>query len=252
MDLPRLVPLPLRFMRSVPQHPTPPPPKRLIAVGSGRGGTGKSTVSLSLAYALATEHGRRVAWIDADPQASGSSFIGLRPAAAPLTAEPEPRSGIIAFPGGEALGGASADQLHGHFTRALEVADVVVVDLSPALTDAAHTAVLSYPATLILTVVNTEPGSLAPAARLVALARAASIPRRVVANQLERDATSTSVLLVLEQLYREELSRHTLRRHRLAKAALMHRMPLTKFRPSIPPSRAVYALSEDLVLEGLA
>ncbi len=54
------------------RHPTPqtgpatvPGVKRIIAVGSGKGGVGKSTVSANLAVALARE-GRRVGLLDAD------------------------------------------------------------------------------------------------------------------------------------------------------------------------------------------
>jgi len=58
------------------RHPTPQPPgqagpqpvsgvDRILAVGSGKGGVGKSTVSANLAVALARE-GRRVGLLDAD------------------------------------------------------------------------------------------------------------------------------------------------------------------------------------------
>jgi len=47
-------------------RPTPAPPARfIIAVGSGKGGVGKSTVSLNLALALA-ERGKAVGLLDAD------------------------------------------------------------------------------------------------------------------------------------------------------------------------------------------
>lgn len=228
------------------------PGSPLVAVGSGRGGTGKSTVSLALGYALAFRHQRRVAWVDCDPQATGTGMLGLRPSANPLVAEPELRSGLIAFPGGEALGAATPEQIRGHLARAAGVADLVIADMSPALTDAAHAAVLTYPARLVLTVVNVEPGSLAPAARLAALVRAASIRCRVIANQLEDDVTAGSVMLVLEQLYQGDLSHHVLRRNRLAKAAIARRVPLTEFRPKVQPSEAIFDLAADLVEEGLA
>ena len=46
-------------------EPTPPPAKHVIVVASGKGGVGKSTVSLNLALALA-ESGRAVGLLDAD------------------------------------------------------------------------------------------------------------------------------------------------------------------------------------------
>lgn len=57
------------------QPPTPPPPTRLlglkgvaavVAVASGKGGVGKSTVAANLAAALAGRHGLRVGLMDAD------------------------------------------------------------------------------------------------------------------------------------------------------------------------------------------
>jgi len=131
-------------------------PAHLIAVGSGRGGTGKSTISLALAYALATQHRRRVAWIDCDPQATGTGMLGLRPSAQPLAAAPQCRSGLVVYPGGEVLGGATPEQFRQHLARASIGFDLVIADMSPALTDAAHTAVLTYPASLILELPRTH------------------------------------------------------------------------------------------------
>jgi cellulose biosynthesis protein BcsQ len=239
-------------MSSIPNPTAHRPGAPLIAVGSGRGGTGKSTLSLALGYALAAHHQRRIAWVDCDSQATGTGMLGLRPAANPLAAEPERRSGLLVFAGGEALGAASPEQIRRHLARAAGAADLVIADMSPALTDSGHTAVLSYPARLVLAVVNVEPGSLAPAARLAALARTASIPCRVIANQLEDNVTAGSVMLVLERLYQGDLSPHVLRRNRLAKAAIARRVPLTEFRPKAQPSAAIFGLAADLVEEGLA
>jgi len=50
---------------SEPRPVRPPPARHVVAIASGKGGVGKSTVSLNLALALA-EKGRAVGLLDAD------------------------------------------------------------------------------------------------------------------------------------------------------------------------------------------
>jgi len=61
--------------------PPPSQPGLVVAVVSGKGGTGKSTVAVNLAETLAG-HGRRVALFDADPcQSSCATMMNEEPAA---------------------------------------------------------------------------------------------------------------------------------------------------------------------------
>lgn len=51
-----------------------------VAVANGKGGVGKTTTAATLAYLLASEHGRRVALVDADPQSSLTAISGVQDA----------------------------------------------------------------------------------------------------------------------------------------------------------------------------
>src|SRR5688500_17676769 len=90
---------------------------RIIAVGSGKGGTGKTTVAAALAFALANEHGRDVALVDLDPQGSLTRFTGHRAVADPLQADPVVVHGMTLYRGGATLAGVSPTALAHHLTR---------------------------------------------------------------------------------------------------------------------------------------
>jgi len=53
---------------------------KIIAIANRKGGAGKTTTTVNLAYRLATAYRRRVLVIDADPQGNTSIIYGLDPA----------------------------------------------------------------------------------------------------------------------------------------------------------------------------
>lgn len=151
---------------------------RVLLVASGKGGTGKSTLALALAD-LWAESGLRVALVDADPQAGATTAAGLGAVADPLTALPAAVHGLLLYPSGRSLALADADAHAARIRRAARAADVVVVDASPALTDAAHAGALSV-ASLVVVAARTDAAGLPSVAETVALADAAGVPVVVV------------------------------------------------------------------------
>ena len=139
------------------RHPTPqagPAPvagvKRILAIASGKGGVGKSTVSSNLAVALARQ-GRRVGLLDADiygpSQPRMMGLEGQRPGAAPdgKTIVPLQAHGVTVMSIGLMVDPAKAvvwrgPMLMGALQQMLgEVAwgelDVLIVDLPPGTGD---------------------------------------------------------------------------------------------------------------------
>ncbi|MBV9880758.1 MAG: hypothetical protein JO180_09705, partial [Gemmatirosa sp.] len=144
---------------------------RILAVAAGRGGTGKSTLAFAVADTL-----RRlgvasdVALVDLDPQAGLTGYAKRAPAADPLHDPPVDVHGLTFFRGGRALAHASDTEIARHLDRALDDREdrVVVVDLSPALTDAAHRVVFQRDDVMLLGAIKTEPGSFQSLNELVA------------------------------------------------------------------------------------
>lgn len=151
---------------------------RVLLVASGKGGTGKSTLALALADVWA-ESGLRVALVDADPQAGATTAAGLAPVVDPLTATPEAVHGLMFYPSGRPLAAADPDAHTGRIRAAARFADVVVVDASPALTDAGHIGALAV-ASLVVVAARTDAAGLPSVAETVALADAAGVPVLVV------------------------------------------------------------------------
>ena len=152
-------------------------PGRVVALVSGKGGVGKSTLALALAdvwrATLAPEHGpEAVALLDFDPQGGATVAAGVQAAADPLRSLAISVHGFRLYPGGRALAGATAAALEGRLQTARQGATLVVVDLSPALTDEPHAVVLSA-ADPLLIVARCDAAGLSNVAEAVAFARAA-------------------------------------------------------------------------------
>ena len=59
---------------------------KVISIVNLKGGVGKTATAINMASILATEHGKRVLLIDADPQANATRFFGGDPAKVPASA----------------------------------------------------------------------------------------------------------------------------------------------------------------------
>ncbi|SIO01631.1 Mrp/NBP35 family ATP-binding protein [Vannielia litorea] len=149
------------------RHPTPqagpqavPGVKRIIAVGSGKGGVGKSTVSANLAVALA-RRGRRVGLLDADiygPSQPRMMGVNKRPASPdgekilPLTAHGVTFMSIgLMLEEGQAViwrGPMLMGALQQMMTQVQwGELDVLIVDLPPGTGDVQLTLCQRYPIT---------------------------------------------------------------------------------------------------------
>ena len=235
-----------------PSSPNAAAPPRLIAVGSGRGGSGKTTVALGLAHALAAGHGRRIALVDLDHQGSLTLYAGARPVADPLTAPPVSVHGVSLYRGGEPLAHATAAQLVEQLRRAESAVDGVVVDLPPSLTDPSHAAVLSRPADLLVIVAELEPGSLQPASKLRAMAEIAGVPVLVLPNKDNARGVTGGTLMVLQGAFGAEMAAVSLKDLAAAPESISKRKPVTAHKPKAPISQAIFAVARDLVETGAA
>ena len=151
---------------------------RVVMIASGKGGTGKSTLALALVDVWASL-GYRVALVDADPQAGATTVAGLEPVAEPLTAAPVAVHGLALYPSGRALALADAHAHASRLRRAAQAAELVVVDLGPALTDAAHTGALAV-AALMVVAARTDAAGLRNVEEAWSLATGAGVPVAVV------------------------------------------------------------------------
>jgi chromosome partitioning protein len=101
------------------------PRGQVIAIANTKGGVGKSTLAGNLVWALATQTGRRVLLVDADPQASVTKWFDL--AAEDL---PFDRTQLT-----------TARVLHQQLPRLRQAYDFIVVDCPPMQSDVTAAAV---------------------------------------------------------------------------------------------------------------
>ena len=164
-------------------------PRRILAVASGKGGVGKSTLAANLAIALARA-GRRVGLVDADihgpsqPRLLGSE--GERPVAhdkklVPVATRwgvPLLSIGHLVEPGkaiawrGPMVAGALGQLIEAHW----DDAELLVVDLPPGTGDVQLTMVQRYKPDGAVIVSTPQDLALIDAARAIALFREAGVP----------------------------------------------------------------------------
>ncbi len=163
-----------------PVMPAPSPPGLVIAVVSGKGGTGKSTVAANLSETLAG-HGRRVALLDADPcQNSCATMMNEEPPASLLAvasgavaldrAFHPTAAGVTLVVSGsatrtEGLPSSLFEALDAALDAAVERHDVVLIDAPAGLDDVVRWALDRADAGLL--VVVGEPTSITGAYALV-------------------------------------------------------------------------------------
>ncbi len=162
---------------------------QIIVVGNLKGGTGKTTIAVNLACALADE-GRAVSLLDVDPQASASEWS--RSGRLPIRVEAAPLA--------DGTGGGR------WLARAAELAsaaDVLVMDLPPVLVPAIASAIMI--ADLVLVPITPSAVDVAPTERVLGMIRnsresrpdhkpmALLVPNKVDVRAYYHEATEAAV-----------------------------------------------------------
>ena len=172
-------------------HPPGGPPqvqlpniKHLVAIASGKGGVGKSTVSTNLALALHMQ-GRRVGLMDADIYGPSIPMM-LDIHVDVATPDPVERYGLKVMSMGFVLGPNQAAVLRGTMVHKYLTAfltqvrwgelDYLLVDLPPGTGDAQLSLSQSAPLAGALTVVTPQDVSLAVARRGMAMFQQVRVP----------------------------------------------------------------------------
>jgi len=223
---------------------TPSLPARVLLFASGKGGTSKSTLSLALADAWA-DTGARVALVDADPQAGLTTAAGCEPPADPLEAEPVTVHGVTLYRGGRTLAGASVAAHRARIAAAAGAADVVLVDCSPALTDAAHAAALAL-ASVVVVCARTDAAGLRNVEETVQLATAAGVPVVVVPTFRTGTGLSREAEGFLRGRYGDRVTGATFPTDARAAEAAGAGKPVTRAAPRSKAAAAVRAIREEL------
>jgi ATP-binding protein involved in chromosome partitioning len=178
------------------EHIRPPEPlgaigltaKSVIAVGSGKGGVGKSTIAASLAIALKT-FGSKVGLMDADVYGpSIPHLLGLsgQPMVAGGKLQPVDFQGMpvmsmgFLVPAGEAVVWRGP-MLHGAITQFLRDTawgdlDYLIIDMPPGTGDIALTLSQALPLTGAVVVCTPQDVALIDAVKAIAMFRKVSIP----------------------------------------------------------------------------
>jgi cellulose biosynthesis protein BcsQ len=219
---------------------------RVVALASGKGGVGKSTLALALADVWAAA-GHRVALVDFDAQAGVTRAAG---AAVPSwdNGPPGPVEvhGLTLWPAGRALAGLAPDALAERLAHARAAAELVVVDLSPALTDAAHAVTLEA-ADVLAVVARCDAAGLPNVAETVALANAARVRCRVVPTFRGGTGLAREAEAFLRGRYGDAVTAATIPTDAKAAEAPGRGLPVTRSARRAKVSEAVRELAAELV-----
>lgn len=193
----------LRRMASTRERdPEPAGVPPAFVMGSGKGGAGKSVLSILLAAALARD-GHRVLLVDgAQNQGNLHVLLGLRPTRRLgdlLTGEADAEGLLIAAGRGlwllpaesgsenvYALGAVDRARLHQRLTGVYDRFDVVIVDAGPGLESAVRATMR---ASRLIVVAVPEPAALSDAYALVKIVnfQVPSLPVDVLVNRTQQD-----------------------------------------------------------------
>jgi chromosome partitioning protein len=224
-------------------HPDKAP--RVLVLASGKGGVGKSTVALALAAELAAR-GPAVALVDADPQGGVTRAAGVAvPTWDTVTADPVTVHGLTLWPAGRALAGADVATHAARLEAARQGVGWVVVDCSPALTDAAHAATFAA-ASLVLVVARCDAAGLPSVAETVELAHATGRPARIVPTFHGPTGLAREALAFLRGRYGDAVTETTFPTDARAAEAPGRGLPVTHSAPRSRVAVAVRALVDEL------
>jgi cellulose biosynthesis protein BcsQ len=219
---------------------------RVVALASGKGGVGKSTLALALADVWAAA-GHRVALVDFDAQAGVTRAAGV-PVPTWDTGSPGPVDvhGLTLWPAGRALADLGAGVLAERLAAARADAALVVVDLSPALTDAAHAVALDA-ADVLAVVARCDAAGLPNVAETVALAHAAGVRCRVVPTFRGGTGLAREAEAFFRGRYGDAVTRATIPTDAKAAEAAGRGLPVTRSARRAKVSDAVRAVAAELL-----
>lgn len=224
---------------------------RILAVAAGRGGTGKSTLAFAVADVLRHMDGNSpldVALVDLDPQAGLTGYAKKAPAANPLHDPPVDVHGIRLYRGGRALAHATDVEIEAHLERALagSAERVLVVDMAPALTDAAHRVVFARDDVMLLGAIRTEPGSFQSLNELVTFVSKRGLPYLLVPTIHRKVLLSDTMLLAMRQQHPEHVSDVVIPLDGKAAECVIDGKPVTMYARRSKAAQAVRQLVDEI------
>jgi chromosome partitioning protein len=256
----RVLEFDLRHAQRIVTSPVVP----FVAVGSARGGSGKTTLSAGLGHTFARRFRLRMGLLDLDPQGGLSDYCGHATADDPLHEPPVSAHGMQLYRGGRALAHAPAAAVTQHVGRVVAGAGedaasvdrrpaLVLADLSPAPTDVPHHVLFTARPTLLLVVTGLDTGGLRATRELTALADACGVPYRIVCNFGRRWLVTGTVLKHLRAQYGSLVLDPVVPADVRAAESPASGAPVTVTAPQCRASQAIRALATELLpILGLA